>query len=240
MDPQQVIQESRCKTKPQPYWGQYPVSSNDAGHRLVWIFEMLELCLLHLANEEILSAQRVSKRFASVITSSSKLQKKLFFTADPAITGADVKTRLNPIFTNKLIQIGIPLFFDNMEKRLTRHYRDGHTRLYCQSMTTTKVLVHMDLSPEKPVSGLSLTTAEIDRRTRILDEGSWRRMYLSQPSCHLSWRIEWTELHELRSKCVYTPHRVPTFCGFLGTIQGESTLGALLDSLAKSSVIEGK
>jgi hypothetical protein len=132
------------------------------------------------------------------------------------------------------------LFFDNMEKRLTRHYRNGHTRLYCRSMSTTKVLVHLDLSPEKPVRGLSLTTAEIDRRTRMLDDGSWRRMYLSQPNYYLSWRVEWTEPHESHNKTIYTTHRVLTYCGFLGIVQGECTLGTVLDNLADSSVIAGQ
>ena len=233
-----MIQEFHFKTQPQT-WEQRPVSNRDAGHRLVWISEMLELCLLHLANKEILSAMRVSKRFESIITGSSKLQKKLFFAPDPAATGSDVKTRLNPIFTGEFFRVGMPLFFDNVEKRLTRHYQPGHTRLYCQSMSATKVLVHMDLSPEKPVSCLSLTTAETSRRTRILDEGSWTRMYLSQPSCHLSWRVEWTASDGLRSESVYTSHRVLTYCGFLGTIPGGSTLGALLGNLEESSVIVG-
>jgi hypothetical protein len=209
-------------------------SGLDAGRRLAETFEMLELCLLYLPSVDILLAQRVSKCFRSVINASSRLQRKMFFAPDPAATRTDTKTKLNPLFTSENLQIAIPLFFDHSEKQLTRYHREGRTRLYCRCMSATKVLVHMDLSSEQPVRGLCSTFVEASRRMRTLDDGSWTRMYLSQPSCFLSWRIE------LRSRSIYASHRDTVYHGCLGELQGESTLGVLLNSLASSSVIEGR
>lgn len=195
---------------------------------------MLELCLLHLPSVDVLLAQRVNKWFRSVVNASSKLQRKLFFTPDPAPARTDIRIRLNSLFTQENLRLAIPLFFDHSEKQLTRYHREGRTRLYCRCMSATKVLVHMDLSSEEPVRDLCSTFVEASRRTRTFDDGSWARMYLSQPSCFLSWRID------LRSKSINGLHRDAVYHGCLGELEGESTLGTLLNSLASSSVIEGR
>jgi hypothetical protein len=211
----------------------------DAGYRLVRTYELLELCLLKLPNKDILLSQLVSKVFESVIKTSLQLQRKLFFTLDPAAEGGS-ETRLNPIFTHGTLRIAIPLFFDHGEKRLTCCYRYGRTRLYCRSMKATKTLVHMDLSSEEPISDPDSTCEKVTHQRRILDQGSWKRMYLSQPICSISWRVQFTHPIELGCKGSYISSREITYTGCYGTLQGECTLDTLLDSLACSSVIEGR
>jgi hypothetical protein len=211
----------------------------DAGCRLVRTYELLELCLLNLPNKDILLSQLVSKGFESVIKTSLQLQRKLFFTLEPA-AGVGSETRLNPIFTHGTLRIAIPLFFDHREKRLTCCYRDGRTRLYCRSMRATKVLVHMDLSSEEPIGDPGLTCEKATHQRRILEQGSWKQMYLSQPICSINWRVQFTHPIELGCKGSYISSREITYNGCYGTTQGECTLGALLRGLEYSSVIEGK
>ena len=216
-----------------------PEPNMDAGHRIVWTYELLEKCLLNLPNKDILLSQLVSKVFDSVIKTSLQLQRKLFFTLDPAAEEGS-ETKLNPIFTHDTLRIAIPLFFDHKEKRLTCCYRDGRTRLYCRSMKATKVLVHMDLSSEQPTGDPGLTCEKVTHQRRILEQGSWKRMYLSQPICSISWRVQFTQPTELGCKGSYISSREITYNGCYGTPQGECTLGALLRGLEYSSVIEGK
>jgi hypothetical protein len=144
----------------------------DAGRRVVETYELLELCLLHLANEDILLAQSVSKRFRSIVNTSSRLRKKLLFAPTPMIARGNSRATVNPIFKQPNVQSAIPLFFDHEKKRLTGVYHHGYTRLYCRSVSTTRILVHMDMSSENPVCSSCLDLAEASRRTRTLDAGS--------------------------------------------------------------------
>jgi hypothetical protein len=219
--------------------GKFPESSMDAGNRVLRTYELLELCLLNLPNKDILLSQLVNKVFESVIKTSLQLQRKLFFKIDPA-AGVGSETRLNPIFAHDTLRIAVPLFFDHKEKRLTCYYGDGRTRLYCRSMRATKVLVHMDLSSEEPIGDPGLTRGKVAHQRRILEQGSWKRMYLSQPICSISWRVQFTQPTELGCKGSYISSREITYNGCYGTPQGECTFGALLRGLEYSSVIEGK
>jgi hypothetical protein len=212
----------------------YPGLSLDAGRRLIQTYELLELCLLNLPNRDILLAQRVNRQFKSVIDSSSQLQKKLFFAIDPNV-GMDSRTKINPMFEQKNLQNALPLFFDHKEKRLAYCHRDGRTRLYCRSITANKAWVHMSLSPEKPVCSPPDTSREITHRTRMLEKGSWKRMYLSQPGCSISWRVE---LAELRRRDGYMASEKITYLGYCRNAKSEEIWDALLDALAKSTVEE--
>jgi hypothetical protein len=66
-------------------------------------------------------------------------------------------------------------------------------------------------------------------------------MYLPQPRCLLSWRVELTGRVELRNRSIYTSPQDANlvYHGFLGAVRSESTLGDLLSGLAESSVVEG-
>lgn len=208
--------------------------SLDAGRRLVQTYELLELCLLNLPNEDILLAQRVNKQFKSTIENSSQLQKKLFFAMDPT-AGIDRRTKINPMFALKNVQNAIPLFFDHKEKRLAYCYRDGRTRLYCCSIKATTAWVNMDLTPEQPAGDPWSPFQETAHRMRMLEKGSWRRMHLAQPSCTISWRVQLSE-HRRRDGCIVSEK--VTYSGYSGMVKGEKTLDTLLDALANSWVEE--
>ena len=208
--------------------------SLDAGRRLVQTYELLELVLLNLPNEDVLLAQRVNKQFKSVIENSSQLQKKLFFAMDPT-AGIDWRTKINPMFALKNVQNAIPLFFDHKEKRLAYCHRDGRTRLYCRSIKATTAWLHMDLTSEIPVDNSFSPFRETAHRMRMLGKGSWRRMYLAQPSCNISWGVQLTEC---RRRDGYMASEKVTYSGYSGMVKGEKTLDALLDALANSTVEE--
>lgn len=152
-----------------------------------------------------MSAQRVSKQFRSVIEQSLRLQRKLFFEPDPT-AGMDFRTTLNPVFSNENLRLALPLFFDHREKRLAFCYRDGRTRVYCQSITATTMWIYMTLSSRMPASSEDLIFGERNHQTRLLGKGSWKRMYVSQPACSVSWCARVTCPAEQRSKSrYYTP-----------------------------------
>lgn len=210
----------------------------DAGRRLVKTYELLELCLLNLPNEDILIAQRVSKQFRSVIEKSSLLQRKLFFVPDPT-TGMDFRTTLNPMFSNENLRLALPLFFDHREKRLAFCYRVGRTRLYCQSISATTAWIHMTLSSQMYASSKYLIFGERDHQTRLLEKGSWKRMHVSQPACSVSWCARVTCPVEQRSKSMY--HAPPGIQKtYRGTVADKKTMDELLDGLAESLVTEGE
>jgi hypothetical protein len=135
--------------------------------------------------------------------------------------------------------MSIPLFFDHGENRLARGFRDGSTRLYCISMTATTVFVYLTLSDEKPFGQLSARVAGCEHRRSVLKTGSWRQMYLSQPSCFVSWRVT------LNVPVGPTGSGTPSQEGgaretFSGIVKGERTMDALLDGLAESLVVKGR
>lgn len=209
----------------------------DAGRRLSNTSELLELCLLNLSNEDILFAQRVNKQFCSVIEKSSHLQRKLFFVPDPT-AGMDFRTTLNPMFSNENIRLALPLFFDHREKRLAFCYRDGRTRLYCQSITATTMWIYMTLSSQMPALSRDLIFEDREHQTRLLGKGSWKRMYVSQPTCSVSWCAHVTCPAEQRSKSIYhVPPEIQKT--YRGTVADKETMNTLLDGLAESLVTEG-
>lgn len=214
-----------------------PCLSLDAGRRLVKTYELLELCLLNLPNGDILLAQRVNKQFKSVIDSSSQLQRKLFFAIDPT-AGIDWRTEINPMFALETVQNAIPLFFDHKEKRLAYCHREGRTRLYCRSIKATTARVYMDLTPKRSVGDSWSPFEEIAHRTRILEKGSWKRMFLAQPSCDIHWHVRLTEC---RGSGRNITSQTITYSGYSGIVKydGRKTLDVLMDALANSTVKEG-
>ena len=158
----------------------------DAGSRITEIYELLELCLLELPIRDLLLAQRVSRRFNAVINTSPRLREKLFFTSRLAF-GRAFKAKLNPLLVREEAMRAIPLFFDHREKRLACCFQEGYTRLYCRSIMATTVWVYMEFSSDAPSSRQS---GEEKHLTRTLERGSWEQMFVSQPSCFVSWRVQ--------------------------------------------------
>jgi hypothetical protein len=228
------LHKSRLQSEPNMP-DERPCLSLDAGRRLVKTYELLELCLLNLPNGDILLAQRVNKQFKSVIDSSSQLQRKLFFAIDPT-AGIDWRTKINPMFALESVQNAIPLFFDHREKRLAYCHREGRTRLYCRSIKATTARIYMDLTPKKS-AGDSWSPFETAHRTRMLEKGSWKRMFLAQPSCDIYWHVQLTEC---RGGGRNITSQTITYSGYSGIVKGNvrKTLDVLLDALANSTVEE--
>ncbi|KAM0700386.1 hypothetical protein Q7P35_012107 [Cladosporium inversicolor] len=189
-----------------------------AAQRIPEIYELLELCLLELPIQDLLLAQRVSRRFHAIINTSPRLREKLFFTSRLAF-GQAFKAKLNPLITREEVMMAIPLFFDHKEKRLACCYRDGFTRLYFREVKATTVWVYLEFSDEPPGQFREGEESPM----RILEEGSWQRMFIAQPSCFVSWRAQ---LSTGLGRETYS-----------GIVKGARTMGALMDGLVESSLV---
>lgn len=188
-----------------------------AGSRIPEIYELLELCLLDLPIKDLLLAQRVSKRFHAIINTSPRLREKLFFTSRLAFGNA-FRAKLNPLIVREEVIVAIPLFFDHKEQRLACCYEDGFTRLYCRSITATTVWVYLEFSEEEPRDEISGE----GNQTKILEKGSWERMFVSQPSCFVSWRVQLNR---------------PARETYSGIVKGARTMGSLMEGLVGSSLV---
>lgn len=189
-----------------------------AGSRITAIYELLELCLLDLPVQDLLLAQRVSKRFNAVINTSPRLREKLFFTSRLAF-GQAFKAKLNPLIIREDVLRGIPLFFDHEEKRLVGCWREGYERLWCRSVTATTVWVYLEFCDEEPRD----ESSEGRWPEKTLEKGgSWERMFISQPSCFVSWRVRLSR---------------PVEESYCGIVKGARTMGSLLDGLVESLVV---
>jgi len=202
-------------------------SCSDAGRRIAEIYELLELCLLDLPVKDLLLAQRVNRHFNTVINTSPRLREKLFFTSRLTF-GHAFKAKLNPLIVRKDVMTGIPLFFDHKEKWLASSYQEGYTRLYCRSITATTVWVYLEFSDEP--AGQSFEDNR-HQPTMTLERGSWEQMFLCQPSCFVSWRVQLSGVFEQQG-----PKHVQEV--YSGIVKGAKTMGSLLDGLADSLVVQ--
>lgn len=192
-------------------------ANTHAAQRIPEIYELLELCLLELPIQDLLLAQRVSRRFNAVINTSPRLREKLFFTSHLAF-GQAFKAKLNPLITRKEVMMAIPLFFDHKEKRLACCYREGFTRLWCREVKATTVWVYLEFSDEPPEN-----SGEGENPTMgTLRRGSWERMFIAQPSCFVSWRVQLSGI----GRQTYS-----------GIVKGARTMGALMDGLVEDSLV---
>jgi len=189
-----------------------------AGRHITEIYELLEMCLLELPIRDLLLAQRVSRRFNAVINTSPRLREKLFFTSRLAFGNA-FKAKLNPLLMRKKIMMAIPLFFDHKEKRLACCYQEGYARLYCRSITATTVWVYLEFCDDGPSS--SGQSGE-EHAIKTLERGSWERMFISQPSCFVSWRVQLSG---------------PVRETYSGIVKGARTMGSMLDGMVDSLVV---
>jgi len=193
-------------------------SNRDAAQRIPEIYELLELCLLELPIQDLLLAQRVSRRFNAVINTSPRLRERLFFTSRLAF-GQAFRAKLNPLLMREEVMMAIPLFFDHKEKRLACCYQGGFTRLYCREIKATTVWVYLEVSDEPPEN-----SGEGENPTAgILEKGSWERMFIAQPSCFVSWRVR---LSESSGGEAYS-----------GIVKGARTMGALMNGLVEESLV---
>lgn len=208
----------------------------DAGYRLCATYDLLELCLLELPFEDVLTVSSVSRSFKHVVDTSRKLKSKLFLL--PLVDDlSDYGPQINPIFAYSNIQLALPLFWDDTERRLAYCFRRGRIRLYCRAISEVPGMLRMELSSEEPPHDSCLDVDVRKHRMRILEKGSWKDMYLSKQACKIEWQARLTAVAEQRNRRMYIdPQRSERV--FSGHVLGGTTMDHLLDALASSKPTE--
>lgn len=221
-------------TQPTPSDPQHPMppqppTTRSAGDIISSTYELLEPILLSLPATSILLSQRVNKQFQAVIATSPRLQQKLFFTPKkPKPATGDLRALLNPLLIRESVRVAVPLFFDHEAQRLRREWKQGHTRLYCHSITATTVFVYLEFSDEGPVCShvaeSSTNDRECESRTGVLKTGSWERMFLAQSSCFFHWRVRLTDSNDGQQN-------------FSGIVKGVKTMAGSLEGLEREVLV---
>jgi hypothetical protein len=209
----------------------------DAGARLTTSYDLLEMILLELPSFTLLFAKRVSRFFRFVITTSKKIQAKLFLVSSPD-TLDPAATIVNTLITQPTILASLPIWFDPQERRLAYCHRTGRQRVYCRAVT-----VQVEEEGGVPFLRMELThnimlDAHEDWKTRVLQAGSWKEMYLSQPCRRLEWYIirkPDAAFGMSRASRRNTERREDE--SYYGIVHGKRNLDSLLDGLAESTVI---
>jgi len=163
-----------------------------ATHRAPSIVEILEQILLELPPKDIIQAQRINKHVASVIATSSKLQRTLFFTPNlPTVHDqAAAPIRLNPLLSDAAFTSRLPLWYDTM----LRYVQYGEELENAQHLMICYAYLEEALEPG---SGLPREQATVVIRENTNEtakpeyprEGTWQKMYLTQPVCHIKARL---------------------------------------------------
>ncbi|KAK4896062.1 hypothetical protein LTR27_005919 [Elasticomyces elasticus] len=189
-----------------------PEPTSDAGVRLTDTYELLEMILLDddLPMETVFFAQRVNTQFRDTIANSKGLQQKLFLQPmDLKPMGvSSVKgridydapareVRLNPLFVKKSVYESLPMFVTRSLKQLTDRNDKGTQRLQVLKPRVTTDPREYGYGHQKFVvfnmrhvgEYRALRTLNISRK--LLAEGSWRKMYLTQPPVKVQCKIDW-------------------------------------------------
>lgn len=126
---------------------------------------------------------------------------------------------------SQTIQLAMPLFFDDEEKRLA----------YCfQALVAEATQVCMKFSSDKPYGDKCMTFNEWDHRTRMLEKGSWKNMYMSQPSCAVKWNVTISRVIGQKGRRMRLEISQYTEDNFSGFVYCERTINTLLDGLAEA------
>ena len=133
-----------------------------AGTRLAATLELLELVLLHLDFKTLLFAKRVCHDFERAILWSKRLQKKLFL--------LPVKTFKEAYFLNMMID-------DDFVIIGTRTHKKGRLPL----TVVNHVLLRFLCGTGTPRPWYEVSEVTINEPARLLKNGSWRNMFISQP-----------------------------------------------------------
>ncbi|KAK4905119.1 hypothetical protein LTR49_025547 [Elasticomyces elasticus] len=201
-----------------------PALRFDAGSCLTSTFELLEMLLRELPNETILIFQRVNNQFKSVVAGSCPLQHKLFFETGP-LGSSPADLVLNPVSTKKSVLYCLPNYGNDKNTRSAYCIRAGRRRVYYQSMTisreenTGQAYINLDLA-EGGFDTLLLRPPP--QREGV---GSWKRMYITQPSCDVMLRAT---MMEGKKRTCHT---------YIGTVTGKHTLDDLLEGLSQAKPV---
>ncbi|KAK3116261.1 hypothetical protein LTR53_003565 [Teratosphaeriaceae sp. CCFEE 6253] len=160
--------------------------------------EMLESILLLTAMETVLVAQGVSKHFYDTIAASTQLQRKLFFDPSP-VAAANEKPLANPLFAKASFRRHVQIIYGEASgyqpwDRFFLNVKYGLVPVTpilptasasmrpCKGNLGLHEECHLQWMLRRPVFTDIQQTA-----LSALSPGSWRRMYMTQPSFSV-WR----------------------------------------------------
>ncbi|KAK3625015.1 hypothetical protein LTR56_020659 [Elasticomyces elasticus] len=186
------------------------VPDNLSGTRLTMVVELLELILINTDMQTVLcSAQRVNKQFQSTIANSVSLQRMLYFL--PAIDVGFVDPTINPLLLKASVLARLPLYLGwssnkyTTDARLTRTTNGESGGWSDRIDAEAPIVVHepAGTNDEAPAGTHILLrlwpwrASSVAKKCskNVLDAGSWRRMYLSQPPykvvCTVPYKDHW-------------------------------------------------
>lgn len=165
----------------------------DSCHAVLCIPELLETILIYLPMRDLISSNRVSKRFRDTIDHSPRIQRALFFKPDlPIHSGNDQLQRpiaINPIFAAILQQ---------HDRQCTLHHASG--KLGTWSWALEEIAIDEVANMENPYflrTTESYTHVKISPQPLLRDDirpkgfESWRRMMVSDSP--LDFAIRWID-----------------------------------------------
>lgn len=156
------------------------------GKRLASIPELLEMVLVHLPMKTLLLAQRDNRQFKGVIDNSKQLQRELFFLPAPIASRPQTPIR-NPLLLFGTYAPSLPVFFVNKRRVCSFEVkgfdcvpRINHDYKGVMPGPTAMVEYKNVCDRRGPLNSHSATT-------KCYTNGSWRRMYVSQPPTTIAW-----------------------------------------------------
>ncbi|KAK5713976.1 hypothetical protein LTR15_010882 [Elasticomyces elasticus] len=168
-----------------------PASASDAGGHLTGTFELLEEILLDpdLNMETVFWAQGVNIVFNTTIKNSRCLQQKLFL--EPQQAGLESPV-INPLLMKASVGGRLPFFLQRAPDRIVGSGGQGNQRLVSMffmqsSRSCASIRERAAMKAHGTWLSLCLTLGtgiqgRISPDYNILDAGSWRQMYLTQPA----------------------------------------------------------
>ena len=175
-----------------------------SGVKVFAIPELFETILLQLPVRDLLLAQRVSKEWQDMITTSVQIQQALFFKAKPSKTlAANERPELNPFLETLLNQM------EDHPRLLGIEMHADCTR----GVKYDRMFVDEDTYDDGPLRGdyslppcdhafhlhVEICTTERDIYPEIPPKGSWRYMLATNPPCPLHFIESCTDMHH--SEC---------------------------------------
>ncbi|KAK4547127.1 hypothetical protein LTR36_001348 [Oleoguttula mirabilis] len=207
-----------------------------ARDRALAVTEILESILVELPMRDLLFAQRVDKRFQSVIQSSQKLQRALFFLPEPVGT----EPHINPLLSHsKSLDKFPPFYYANfldgspphvitaLDRNIAqvRLRQEIDHRLLCMMLrqdTVGSYKLFLWFCPVKESSSLNQPmTQKMECSSDVAGVASWRRMVLCQPPPSVVF-VAWPRYrNEPRSKNkVYSKDGSGTLLSFFKEVVG--------------------
>lgn len=160
--------------------------------------ELLEHILLQLPMRDLLLAQHISHRFQNLITSSIHLQRALYFVAAPAETreGSKVFPVINPLLQRRCTTTSTPCVFSEWRDTPIIFSVDAVCATYSTTSRNTPPVYKASLTLLGFHDNAELALNGVSEQTKCYANGSWRRMFATQPLCAIS-SYTWCNMPEM-------------------------------------------